>query len=73
MSNSRKAPSSGLPEVGRAYLTQQIHGYYDAPHGKRYMGGFQQGDKVTILQVVREENGDVWAKILKEASVGRLD
>ena len=67
------SPSSGLPEVGRAYLTQQIHGYYDAPHGKRYMGGFQQGDKVTILQVVREENGDVWAKILKEASVGRLD
>ena len=67
------SPRSGLPEVGRSYLTQQIHGYYDAPHGKRYMGGLQQGDKVIILQVVREENGDVWGKILKEASVGRLD
>ena len=67
------SPSSGLPEVGRAYLTQQIHGYYDAPNGKRSMGGFQQGDKVVIQRVVREENGDVWAKVFKELSVGRSD
>jgi hypothetical protein len=65
------APDSGLPEVGKSYHTQKINGFYDAPHGNRSMGGFQQGDKVVVQQVFRESTGDVWAQLFKEVAVGR--
>lgn len=64
------APDSGLPEVGQNYRTQMIHGLYQQPYGKRAMGGFQQGDTVTVLEVVREVNNDVWVKVRKVHSVG---
>ncbi len=67
------APNSGLPQSGQSYLTQQIHGYFDMPHGVRSMGGFQQGDKVLVLRVIQETNGGVWAQVLKQQSVGRND
>lgn len=65
------APDSGLPEVGKSYRTQKIHGFYDTPHGNRSMGGFQQGDKVIVQQVIHEGNGDVWAEVRKVRSVGK--
>lgn len=64
------APGSGLPEVGQNYRTQMIHGLYQQPYGKRAMGGFQQGDTVTVLEVAHEVNNDVWAKVRKVHSVG---
>ncbi len=65
------SPSSGLPEVGGEYRTQKIHGIYDQPHGNRTMGGFQQGDVVSILDVQHESNQGVWAKVRKVRAVGR--
>lgn len=67
------APDSGLPEVGRSYRTQELHGIYDQPHGNRAMAGFQQGDLVTILEVQYETNKGVWAKVRKAEAVGRRD
>lgn len=66
------APDSGLPVVGDSYHTQELHGLYDRPHGNRAMGGFQQGDLITILEVVHEPNNGVWAKVRKVQSVGRV-
>lgn len=66
------SPDSGLPEVGKSYHTQEVHGIYDRPHGDRAMGGFQQGDLVTILEVLHETNNGVWAKVRKAQSVGRV-
>lgn len=65
------APDSGLPEVGNSYHTQELHGLYSRPHGNRAMGGFQQGDLVTILEVQHEANQGVWAKVRKAEAVGR--
>ncbi|SEA88642.1 hypothetical protein SAMN05660964_02713 [Thiothrix caldifontis] len=65
------APGSGLPVVGEQYRTQKIHGIYDQPYGNRTMGGFQQGDTVSILDVRHEANLGVWAKVRKVRSVGR--
>ncbi|OQX06322.1 MAG: hypothetical protein BWK73_31230 [Thiothrix lacustris] len=62
---------SGLPEEGGTYHTQQIHGLYDEPHGRRVMGGFQLGDTVTVQKVRQEENGGVWAEVRKVRSVGK--
>ncbi|MEB4593354.1 hypothetical protein VSS37_20420 [Candidatus Thiothrix sp. Deng01] len=67
------SPDSGLPEVGKSYHTQEVHGIYDRPHGDRAMGGFQQGDLVTILNVLHEANNGVWAKVQKAQSVGRTN
>lgn len=67
------APHSGLPEVGKSYRTQELHGLYDQPHGRRIMGGFQQGDVVTILRVRYESSNAVWAKVSKAQAVGRLN
>ncbi|WML89954.1 hypothetical protein RCF98_13365 [Thiothrix lacustris] len=64
------SPDSGLPEVGGEYRTQKIHGIYDQPHGNRTMGGFQQGDVVSILDVQHESNHGVWAKVRKIRAVG---
>ena len=64
------APDSGLPEIGAEYRTQKIHGIYDQPHGNRTMGGFQQGDVVSILDVRHEANNGVWAKVRKTRAVG---
>jgi hypothetical protein len=63
--------ASGLPEEGGTYQTQQIHGLYDEPHGRRVMGGFQLGDTVTVQKVRQEENGGVWAEVRKVRSVGK--
>lgn len=65
------APDSGLPEVGSSYRTQELHGLYSRPHGSRAMGGFQQGDLITILEVQHEANYGVWAKVRKAEAVGR--
>ncbi len=65
------AAHSGLPEVGRNYRTQKIHGLYEQPHGKRVMAGFQQGDTVTVLDVMQEVDNKVWAKVRKVRSYGR--
>lgn len=67
------APDSGLPLVGNSYHTQELHGIYSEPHGKRVMGGFQQGDLVTILDVRHEPNNGVWARVRKAQAVGRLN
>lgn len=67
----RIPPDSGLPEEGGTYHTQQIHGLYDEPHGRRVMGGFQLGDTVTVQKVHQEENGGVWAEVRKVRSVGK--
>jgi hypothetical protein len=67
----RISPDSGLPEEGGTYQTQQIHGLYDEPHGRRVMGGFQLGDTVTVQKVRQEENGGVWAEVRKVRSVGK--
>lgn len=67
----RIPPDSGLPEEGGTYQTQQIHGLYDEPHGRRVMGGFQLGDTVAVLKVRQEVNGGVWAEVRKVRSVGK--
>lgn len=64
-------PNSGLPEIGRNYRTQKIHGLYEQPYGKRVMAGFQQGDTVTVLDIMQEANHKVWAKVRKVHSYGR--
>jgi hypothetical protein len=68
----RISPDSGLPQEGGTYQTQQIHGLYDEPHGRRVMGGFQLGDTVTVQKVRQEANGGVWAEVRKVRSVGKL-
>lgn len=67
----RISPDSGLPQEGGTYQTQQIHGLYDEPHGRRVMGGFQLGDTVTVQKVRQEANGGVWAEVRKVRSVGK--
>lgn len=67
----RLPPDSGLPEEGGTYQTQQIHGLYDEPHGRRVMGGFQLGDTVAVQKVRHEASGGVWAEVRKVRSVGK--
>lgn len=66
---------SGLPEIGRRYRTQAIHGLYDAPHGKREMGGYQRGDVVIVedVQYEPDNNGAVWVKVTKIHSYGHTN
>lgn len=66
---------SGLPEIGQRYRTQPIHGLYDAPHGKREMGGYQRGDVVRVedVQYEPDNNGAVWVKVTKIHSYGHTD
>lgn len=64
-------PKSGLPELGRSYRTQTIHGLYETLHGKRVMGGFQLGDTVLLHEVQVEAGGKVWARVEKLRSAGR--
>ena len=57
------APSSGLPAVGRVYLTQYIESVHAAPYGRQLAGKFHLGERVLIHDVRRGRNNDVWGLV----------
>lgn len=56
-------PKSGLPAVGRIYLTQYIATVHAAPYGRQLAGKFHLGERVLLHAVRYGYGNDVWGLV----------
>ncbi|QTR50127.1 hypothetical protein [Candidatus Thiothrix anitrata] len=56
-------PSSGLPAIGRVYLTQYIARVHASPYGRQLAGKFHLGERILLHEVRRGQKDDVWGLV----------